>query len=154
MAVTGRNILKGWFRRFMKPTEAQFAAWIDSFWHKTEDSIPIDNIQNLSTILGSKIDRKEIENITQNLLLERRIQMRLETSAHDMFFGEEMTIYRAEAINVASMSVTIEGTDTPLEVNADVSLTIPAGVIAVFNVTRQLTDPAAFLYIKARIKPI
>lgn len=153
MAITDINTLKSWFVRGARPLASQFAAWMDSFWHKQE-AIPVSSIENLSEILGDKIDRKEIENITQNLLLERRIQLRLETSAHEMFFGEEMTIYRAEAINVASLSVTIDGTDTPLEVNADVSLTISAGAIAVFNVTRQLTDPAAFLYIKARIKPI
>jgi len=153
MAITDINTLKSWFVRGARPLASQFAAWMDSFWHKQE-AIPVSSIEKLSEILGDKIDRKEIENITQNLLLERRIQMRMETSAQDMFLGEEMTIYRAEAVNVASLSVTIDGTDTPLEVNADVSLTIPAGSIVIFNIEKLLTDPVAYLYIKARIKPI
>jgi hypothetical protein len=38
--ITSRSALKQWFSRGKKPTEAQFAALIDSFWHK-EDEIPV-----------------------------------------------------------------------------------------------------------------
>jgi hypothetical protein len=39
MAIRIRSILKNWFKTGDKPTEAQFADWIDSFYHKTEDTI-------------------------------------------------------------------------------------------------------------------
>jgi len=39
MTVVSRAILKQWFSRGKKPTEDEFAALIDSFYHKDEDSI-------------------------------------------------------------------------------------------------------------------
>jgi hypothetical protein len=50
MAVTARATLKNWFKAGLKPTEAQFANWIDSFFHKSEDEIPLTvDYQNLDT---------------------------------------------------------------------------------------------------------
>lgn len=53
MAVQSRIQLKNWFKRGLKPLEAQFADWIDSFWHQSEDSIPISAINGLETLLNS-----------------------------------------------------------------------------------------------------
>ncbi|MDR1120025.1 MAG: InlB B-repeat-containing protein [Dysgonamonadaceae bacterium] len=55
MAITAINTLKGWFQRGMKPLASQFAAWMDSFWHKSE-SIPITTVQGLKAALDSKIE--------------------------------------------------------------------------------------------------
>jgi hypothetical protein len=55
MAITGRNTLKGWFLRGMKPLASQFADWIDSFWHK-EEPIPMQSIQGLNQAMDSKLD--------------------------------------------------------------------------------------------------
>lgn len=153
MAITDRNILKNWFVRGAKPLASQFASWIDSFWHKY-DSIPIESVSGLGDILADKIDRKEIENISQNLLLERRIQLTMESASQSMLIGEEMTIYRVEASNVASLTMTIGSTITPIGVNTGVSVTIPAGAIPTFTVVTLLTDSTAFLYIKAKIKSL
>ncbi len=151
MATTGRNTLKGWFKKWKKPTEAQFAAWIDSFWHKTEDSIPVSQIERLSEILADKIDRREIENITSRLLLERRLTFKVETSTIDLFIDEAMTIYKVAACNVSGLSLTIGEAETPIEIGADIEVGIPAGSIAVFNVERQLSDPVAYLYVYGRV---
>ena len=53
MAITDRNTLKGWFIRGAKPLASQFASWIDSYWHKS-DSIPIESVENLQSVLNSK----------------------------------------------------------------------------------------------------
>lgn len=53
---TPRQTLKQWFSRGKKPTALQFAAWIDSFWHKTEDTIQITDINGLSQTLNQKAD--------------------------------------------------------------------------------------------------
>jgi hypothetical protein len=37
MAIRSRNVLKAWFETTDVPTEQQFADWIDSFFHKSED---------------------------------------------------------------------------------------------------------------------
>lgn len=49
-----RTQLKQWFLRGKKPTAAQFAAWIDSFWHKDEDNIQISNVESLTEALDNK----------------------------------------------------------------------------------------------------
>lgn len=53
MATTDKNTLKSWFLRGMKPLSSQFAAWMDSFWHKDE-IVPMASVENLSATLGSK----------------------------------------------------------------------------------------------------
>lgn len=59
---TDRNTLKGWFVRGAKPLATQFAAWIDSFWHK-DDTIPIGSIEGLGGILGNKADTEAVINL-------------------------------------------------------------------------------------------
>ena len=51
MATTSREQLKAWFRKGLKPLESQFAAWIDSYWHKS-DSIPMSSIDGLNDALN------------------------------------------------------------------------------------------------------
>ena len=46
--------LKLWFARGLKPTQEQFAAWLDSFWHKN-DTIPAANVEGYASILGKRI---------------------------------------------------------------------------------------------------
>lgn len=52
MAVESRNTIKGWFETSDEPTQAQFWAWIDSFFHKN-DVIPIDNVDGLSALTAT-----------------------------------------------------------------------------------------------------
>jgi hypothetical protein len=51
MAVRTRTALKNWFKRGLKPLEAQFADWIDSFWHMGDD-IPMESIDGLEDALN------------------------------------------------------------------------------------------------------
>lgn len=50
-----KNTLKSWFTRGKKPLASQFAAWMDSYWHKDEN-LPISSIANLSTSLANKVN--------------------------------------------------------------------------------------------------
>lgn len=52
---TPKNILKTWFSYLKKPTESQFWAWIDAFWHRDE-LIPPTSIDGLDGILNKKAD--------------------------------------------------------------------------------------------------
>ena len=45
--MTPKKTLKKWFSNFMKPAQEHFAAWIDSYWHKSEQ-IPMSSIDGLS----------------------------------------------------------------------------------------------------------
>lgn len=46
MAVVSRATLYGWFETGDKPIEAQYADWIDSYWH-INDTIPQASIEDL-----------------------------------------------------------------------------------------------------------
>lgn len=148
MATTDKNTLKSWFKRGAKPLASQFAAWIDSFWHKDE-SIPIGSITNLSTILGNKIDRSEIENITSKLSLERKIPLSLfNGTPFEMFIGEELTLYNIISDNVKTL--TINGQNVALDSN--ISYEVPAKTILTFFIETTLTDSAGYLYVLGRAK--
>ncbi len=57
MAISVRSLLYDWFGvTLRKPTHQQFINLIDSFWHKSEDAIPIENIDNLQQTLAVKAD--------------------------------------------------------------------------------------------------
>lgn len=59
MATRGRALLKSWFKRGLYPKAEQFSDWIDSFWHKDEDKIPVDAVDNLPTLLNDKYARTD-----------------------------------------------------------------------------------------------
>jgi len=52
---TPLNTIKNWFLTGLKPTQAQFWATWDSFWHKDED-IPQESIEGLQSALDAKAD--------------------------------------------------------------------------------------------------
>ncbi len=56
MAIRLRSTLKQWFKRGKYPLEEQFADWIDSFLHKTEDKLPLANVDGLPEQLNAKYD--------------------------------------------------------------------------------------------------
>jgi len=73
--MTPKKTLKKWFSNFMKPAQEHFAAWIDSFWHKSEQ-IPMSNIEGLS---------RAIENTASAGQLLNHIN---DTNAHRALFDE------------------------------------------------------------------
>ncbi len=56
MAITDLNILKSYFKTGDKPTQDQFSAVFDSFWHKSE-GIPLAKIEGLQGVLDQKQDK-------------------------------------------------------------------------------------------------
>ena len=70
MAIRSITQLKKWFRRGMYPTESQFADWMESFWHKEEDRIPMSTVDGLPEAINAKYDAtagKEIEREQERL---------------------------------------------------------------------------------------
>lgn len=57
---TTRETLKKWFSRGAYPTAGQFAAWIDSFFHK-DDKIPAASVEGLTDTLNGKADTATVE---------------------------------------------------------------------------------------------
>ncbi len=63
MAVRSIAQLKAWFKRGKYPTEVQFADWIDSFFHKEDDKIPISSVDQLPEHLNNKYARTDGEEL-------------------------------------------------------------------------------------------
>ncbi|MRI63992.1 hypothetical protein EDM00_08330 [Ornithobacterium rhinotracheale] len=61
MAKTDLNTIKSWFKNGLKPTQEQFWAWLDSFWHK-DDKIPAENVEGLDAMLSSIDLSSKVEN--------------------------------------------------------------------------------------------
>lgn len=69
MAIRSIAQLKAWFKRGMYPTAAQFADWMDSYWHR-EEKIDIASIDQLPEQLNGKYpdsDGKQLERKTTEL---------------------------------------------------------------------------------------
>jgi hypothetical protein len=58
-----KNTIKNWFITGAKPIQAQFWAWMDSYWHKDE-KIPITAIEDIEAILDLKADKDALQNGT------------------------------------------------------------------------------------------
>ena len=59
--MTAIQTLKQWFSNFKKPTQEQFWAWIDSFWHKSE-KIPMDSIEGLGNVIQGTTSTEQFRN--------------------------------------------------------------------------------------------
>ncbi|MDR0873365.1 MAG: hypothetical protein LBN27_07870 [Prevotellaceae bacterium] len=60
MAIQTLQIIKSWFRKGLYPTEGQFSDTWDSFWHKTDELIPMSRIEELTNTLNGKADAEVI----------------------------------------------------------------------------------------------
>lgn len=54
MSTQRRSVLKNWFRKGLTPTQAQFADAFDSFFHKSEDLIPLSQVSGLLAEIETK----------------------------------------------------------------------------------------------------
>jgi len=59
--MTAIQTLKQWFSNFKKPTQEQFWAWIDSFWHKSE-KIPMTSIEGLESAIQGTASAEQLRN--------------------------------------------------------------------------------------------
>lgn len=59
--ITPISTIKRWFTNFKKPTQEQFWAWIDSYWHKSE-KIPMDTIDGLENAIRGTASADQLHN--------------------------------------------------------------------------------------------
>ena len=74
MAIRVRAQLRKWFGRGMYPTAEQFSDLFDSFFHKTEDKIPMSGVEGLTDQLNGKYStaegrelEKKVQKVTDDL---------------------------------------------------------------------------------------
>lgn len=83
--VIAKNTTKQWFKNKLKPTQAQFWAWMDSYWHKDE-KIPVSSISGLEKLLNSVATVGQIEAILESVPTTRTGLMngdKIELTAHE-----------------------------------------------------------------------
>ena len=136
--MTEKNILQNWFVTGAKPTQEQFWAWQESYWHKSE-GIPTEKILGLSEVLANKADAEILQH-----------KANLDTSN----LTDEYVLAWKKALGVGELPTNIatidEGTkqgsvytktkvDELLENSgknlANTDLQIPAGVVRTLDVT-------------------
>lgn len=86
-----KNTIKNWFRTNLKPTQSQFWATWDSFWHKDE-KIPITAIDDIENILADKADSEVLTNHLTNA-----------TAHADLFTAKEDKNKRGVALGYAPL---------------------------------------------------
>lgn len=59
--ITPISTLKRWFANLKKPTQEQFWAWLDSYWHKSE-KIPMDTIDGLENAIRGTASADQLRN--------------------------------------------------------------------------------------------
>lgn len=65
MPIRSRLQLKAWFRKKAYPTESQFADWLDSYFHKEDDTIPINSVASLTDRLNEKYSIADAQNMAE-----------------------------------------------------------------------------------------
>lgn len=88
----------------------------------------------------------DLQEAVKRLQLERRLSITMGSSVHQMFIGEQMTIYKVEGLNVGTLKVN----NVSVNLDTTVNVVIPAKSLVTFTVTTQLTDPTAYLFIYAK----
>ena len=135
--MTEKNILQNWFVTGAKPTQEQFWAWQESYWHKGE-SIPTEKILGLSEVLANKADIEMLQHKanldTSNLTNEHVLAWK-----EKLGVGEFPTnIATIDEGNKQGNTYTKTKIDELLENSrkniANTDLVIPAGVVRTLNV--------------------
>lgn len=136
--MTEKNILQNWFVTGAKPTQEQFWAWQESYWHKSEN-IPTGKILGLSEVLANKADVEMLQHKanldTSNL-----------TAEHVLAWKEKLGVGELPS-NIATIDEgeKVGNTYTKIKVDellensgkniANADLQIPAGTVRTLDVT-------------------
>lgn len=85
---TAIDTIKNWFKTDLMPSQEQFWAWMDSYWHKNE-TIPTNKIDGLESALNSKastdqlinkVDKVEGKSLLSDTEIERLLTLTNEDS--------------------------------------------------------------------------
>lgn len=87
MAIQTLQIIKSWFRKGLYPTENQFSDTWDSFWHKSEDLIPMSRIDGLNDTLNTKAEAAVIAPIIERLDTLEDAMQEIELLADNTFLS-------------------------------------------------------------------
>lgn len=132
MAVTALNTIKNWFKTGLKPTQTQFWATWDSFWHKDEQ-IPQSSIQNLVSVLNAKAEKIQFDAHTtdpnaHNTLFNLKQSLSEKGEANGYAPLDEFTKIAAEYLYIVNDLIT-GGTDAVLSAEQGKALQVQIDAI-------------------------
>lgn len=133
MSTTDRNTLTGWFVKGAKPLASQFAAWINSFWHK-DDLIPVSSIEGLQEEFDKKAETSTVQTITQNVTSVANRVTNVEGSVTNL----QRQITDLETINKRSYTI---------DFNTDSELSQDSNLLGSITINRILTQNVSSLYL-------
>ena len=88
MPVTSRVQLKAWFQRGLKPLANQFASWMDAYWHKDEDQIPMEKIDGLAYTINGLASNIALSGLSDVSVIFNKVA--IDTSGDiDLDFGND-----------------------------------------------------------------
>lgn len=104
MALVSKNRLKEWFAARKYPTALHFASLFDSFWHKTDDIIPLASVDDLPERLNNKLDTAQAALMRQDIANNRILINSLNSSLNAL---DVPTIEAAvDSVNDALVNIT------------------------------------------------
>ena len=136
--MTEKNILQNWFVTGAKPTQEQFWAWQESYWHKGEN-IPTEKILGLSEVLANKADVEILQhkanldtsNLTNEYVLAWKEKLGVGELPSNIATIDEGA-KQGNTYTKTKVDELLENSGKNLE-NTD--LQIPAGVVRTLDVT-------------------
>ena len=135
--MTEKNILQNWFVTGAKPTQEQFWAWQESYWHKGEN-IPTEKILGLSEVLANKADAEILQH-------KANLDSSNLTNEHVLAWKKALGVGELPS-NIATIDEGIKQGNTYTKTKIDellensgknianTDLVIPAGVVRTLNV--------------------
>ena len=135
--MTEKNILQNWFVTGAKPTQEQFWAWQESYWHKSE-SIPTEKILGLSEILANKADVEILQHKanldSSNLTNEHALAWKKALGVGELPSNIATIDEGAKQGNTYTKTKIDELLENSGKNIANADLQIPAGVVRTLNV--------------------
>jgi len=128
MSIQLRNTIKGWFQTGLKPTQAQFRDWIDSFFHLSEDTLPAAQVDGLQALLDAKIDEAPQDG-NQYARIDGDWQV-VEDKRYKGWYATEAALIAAYPAGADGWSAQVGTTDTYWVWDSDTSAWVNSGQAA------------------------
>lgn len=97
--------LKAWFRKGMYPTESNFIDFMDSFFHKTDDIIPISAVGTLAERLNRKLDTADAGELRSDIQALTDIVNNVNSRINDVYID----------LDIDTINATMSEIETKLE---------------------------------------
>lgn len=103
-----KNTIRNWFRTGLRPTQAQFWATWDSFWHKDE-MIPVSKINNLQNVLNVKADQEALQNHLDNPNAHADLFSQIKTTGRFLINRNNLMFFADEPLQGDTVTGMVEG---------------------------------------------